>query len=111
MSNPTKSSTQSYKVDPIVAVILIVLGIAVVSLVFGMMLFPVLTQVCATELLYAVARLGYFGIFLIFSGLMLEAYHLYEEHKKHVVVVVVAGAVVAVTACWLMTLLANHYSC
>ncbi len=106
-----QETSKSYKVDPIVAVILIVLGIAVVSLVFGMMFFPVLTQVCATELLYAVAKLGYFGIFLIFSGLMLEAYHLYEEHKKHVIVVVVAGMVVAITACWLISLLANHYSC
>lgn len=111
MSDHIKKSTKSYKVDPIVAVIFIVLGIAVVSLVFGMMFFPVLTQVCASELLYAVARLGYFGIFLIFSGLMLEAYHLYEEHKKHIVVVVVAGTVVAITACWLLALLANHYSC
>lgn len=111
MSDPIKQSTPAYKVDPIVAVICIVLGIAVVSLVFGVMLFPMLTQVCATELLYAVAKLGYFGIFLIFSGLMLEAYHLYEEHKKHIVVVVVAGTVVAITACWLLTLLANQYSC
>lgn len=100
-----------YKVDPIVPVIVIVLGIAVVSLVFGLMLFPMLTQVCATELLYAAAKLGYFGIFLIFLGLLLEAYHLYEEHKKHVSVVIVASVVVIVTSCWLITLLANHYSC
>lgn len=100
-----------YKLDPILPVVIVVLGLMVISLVFGLMMFPVLTQVCASELLYAVAKLGYFGIFMIFSGLMLEAYHLYEDHKKHVVVVAVLSVLVAVVMGWMLYLLASTYSC
>lgn len=109
MEKPTTSTR--YKVDPIVPVVLIIIGIAVVSMVFGVMLFPILTQVCADELLYAIAKMGYFGAFLIFSGLMLEAYHLYEEHKRHISVLITVSLIVVIITCWLINLLANHYSC
>lgn len=93
-----------YKLDTAVAVILMVIGVCTVSLVFGMMLFPVFTKVCADALLFAVARVGYAGVATVCIGILLECYNLYEDHKPHVVVL----AAISILAC-IITILLIHY--
>ena len=107
MNEPTIKA----KFDLIVPVIIIFIGTAVISGVFGMLLFPAFTQLCVTELLYGVAKIGYVGVGIIFAGLMLEAYNLYEHHKKHILVLIILSIIMASTTAWLITLAARAYSC
>ncbi len=107
----TSAHKSKYKLDPVLPVTVVVLGIALVSVIFGMLLFPVLTQVCATEILYSAARMGYLGVGLIFVGLVLEAYHLYEMHRKHISVLVIVSIAVAIATSWMIYFLSNVYSC
>ncbi|MBI4407759.1 MAG: hypothetical protein HY565_04655 [Candidatus Kerfeldbacteria bacterium] len=100
-----------YKLDTAVAIIFIFLGMAVISVVFGMLLFPVFTHVCANQLLLGVAKIGYGGVATLATGLMLEAYNLYEHHRGHVAVLV-AVSVVTSTVCVLMIrYVAQAYTC
>lgn len=100
-----------YRLDTAVAIIFIFVGTAVISLAFGMMLFPVFTHVCADQLLLGVAKIGYGGVATLAVGLLLEAYNLYEHHRKHVAVLV-AVSIVASTFCVLMIhYVAQAYTC
>lgn len=100
-----------YKLDTAVAIVFIFLGAAVVSVVFGMMLFPVFTHVCANQLLLGVAKIGYGGVATLATGLMLEAYNLYEHHRKHVAVVVAVTIFVSVVASLMIHYVAQAYTC
>lgn len=100
-----------YKLDTAVAIIFIFLGVAVVSVVFGMMLFPVFTHVCANQLLLGVAKIGYGGVATLATGLMLEAYNLYEHHRKHVAVVVAVTIVISVVSSLMIHYVAQAYTC
>jgi hypothetical protein len=109
--NKVKQWLPKYKIDPILPVIITFVGVTVTSLAVGMLLFPVFTKVCVAELLYGVARLGYFGIGVLCFGLMLEAYNLYEHHRKHVIVLVVVTLILSVVGAWLIQLISAGYSC
>lgn len=100
-----------YRLDTAVAIIFIFIGTAVVSLVFGMLLFPIFTHVCANQLLIGVARIGYGGVATLTMGLFLEAYNLYGEHKKHVAVVVATTLLVGLLACMMIHYVAQAYTC
>ncbi|MFA6474774.1 MAG: hypothetical protein WCV88_01070 [Patescibacteria group bacterium] len=100
-----------YKLDTAVAIIFIFVGTVIISTVFGMMLFPVFTHVCAEQLLLGVARIGYGGIAVAFIGVCLEAYNLYEMHKQHVAVVMAASIVGVVITSLMIHYLAQAYSC
>ncbi|MFA5995546.1 MAG: hypothetical protein WCW27_03685 [Patescibacteria group bacterium] len=100
-----------YKIDPILPVVITFLGVTVTSLVIGMLLFPVFTKVCVAELLYSLAKLGYFGIMILCFGLMLEAYNLYEHHRKHVIVLVAITILMSIVGIWLIRLVSTGYSC
>lgn len=100
-----------YRLDTAVAIIFMVLGGCIISLVFGMLLFPVFTHVCADELLFAVAKLGYAGVTILAIGLLLEAYNLYEHHRKHVAVVVAVTIVTSTITSLMIHFAAQAYSC
>lgn len=100
-----------YRLDTAVAIIFMFLGTAVVSVVFGMLLFPVFTHVCANQLLIAIARIGYGGVATLATGLLLEAYNLYEEHKKHIAVVVAATILMCSVAVMMIHYVAAAYTC
>ncbi|EKD78894.1 MAG: hypothetical protein ACD_41C00232G0004 [uncultured bacterium] len=100
-----------YKLDTAVAIIFIFLGMAVVSVVFGMMLFPIFTHVCANQLLLGAARLGYGGVATLATGLMLEAYNLYEHHRRHVSVLVAVTIVMSISMVLMIHYVATAYTC
>jgi len=100
-----------YKLDSAVAIILIVVGICTVSVVFGMMLFPVFTKVCADELLFGVARIGYAGITTLCIGVLLECYNLYEHHKPHVAVLAAVSLLASIITVLMIHYVAQAYSC
>jgi cytosine/uracil/thiamine/allantoin permease len=100
-----------YRLDTAVAIILIFLGTATVSAVFGMFLFPIFTHVCANQLLMGVARIGYGGVITLMTGLLLEAYNLYEAHKKHVSVLVAATVLMGALTIMMIHYFATAYSC
>lgn len=96
---------------PALPIFLGFVGTSVVSLVFGMLIFPVFTHICAAELLLAVSKWGYFGVGIIMLAVWLEAYHLYEHHKRHVIWLVILSIVMCLSIAWLIYLVATHYSC
>lgn len=100
-----------YKLDTAVAIVFIFLGTVIISLVFGMLLFAIFTHVCANELLLGVARIGYGGIATLVIGLLLEAYNLYEHHKRHVAVVVAMTLLIGVVTILMMHAIAQAYTC
>ncbi|EKD76270.1 MAG: hypothetical protein ACD_43C00168G0002 [uncultured bacterium] len=100
-----------YKLDTAVAIMFIFIGASIVNVVFGMLLFPVLTRVCANELLLGVARIGYAGIVTLAVGLFLEAYNLYELHKRHIAVIVAVTIIMATVAALLIHFVAQAYTC
>ena len=100
-----------YGLDTAVAIILMFVGTAVISLVFGMLLFPVFTHVCADQLLVGVARIGYGGVATLVVGLLLEAYNLYGAHKKHVAVVVAATILLGFLTCMMIHYVSQAYTC
>ena len=100
-----------YKLDTAVAIIFIFLGMAIVSGVFGMLLFPVFTHVCANQLLLGVARFGYGGVATLATGLMLEAYNLYEHHRRHVSVLVAVTVLMSVFTVLMIHYVASAYTC
>lgn len=100
-----------YRLDTAVAIIFIFLGTGVVSLVFGMLLFPIFTHVCANQLLIGVARIGYGGVATLSIGLLLEAYNLYSEHKGHVAVMVAMTVLLALVTSMMIHYVAEAYTC
>lgn len=100
-----------YKLDSAVAIILMVLGICIISVVFGMMLFPVFTKVCADELLLGVARVGYGGVATLCIGVLLECYNLYEHHKPHVAVLAAVSLLAGIATVLMIHYVAQAYSC
>lgn len=100
-----------YKLDTTVAIVFIFLGVSIVNVVFGMMLFPAFTHVCANELLLGVARIGYTGVFILTVGLFLEAYNLFEHHKRHIAVIVATTIVMATVVVLLIHFVAKAYTC
>lgn len=100
-----------YRLDTAVAIIFMFLGTAVVSAVFGMLLFPIFTHVCANQLLIAVARIGYGGVATLMTGLLLEAYNLYEEHKKHTAVVIAVTMLLGMVVVMMIHYVAEAYTC
>ena len=100
-----------YRLDTAVAIIFMFLGTAVISLVFGMLLFPVFTHVCADQLLIGVARIGDGGVATLTIGLLLEAYNLYEAHKRHVAVIIAATVLVALLTAMMIHYVAQAYTC
>lgn len=100
-----------YKLDSAVAVLFIFFGTSLVSGVFGMLLFPVFTRVCANELLLGVARIGYAGVVTLSVGLLLEAYNIFEHHRRHIAVVVGATVVAATITILLIHFVAEAYTC
>ncbi len=100
-----------YRLDTAVAIILIFMGTCIVSVVFGMFLFPIFTHVCADQLLMGVARIGYGGVITLMTGLLLEAYNLYEAHKKHVAVIVAAIVLMGTLTILMIHSVATAYSC
>ncbi len=100
-----------YRLDTAVAIIFIFLGVCVISLVFGMLLFPIFTHVCANELLIGVARIGYGGVATLCIGLLLEAYNLYSEHKRHIAVIVAMTVLIAVVTSMMIHYGAAAYTC
>lgn len=100
-----------YGLDTAVAVLFIFFGTSLVSAVFGMMLFPVFTHVCANELLLGVAKIGYAGVVTFTVGILLEAYNLFEHHRRHVAVVVGITIIAATIAILLIRSVADAYTC
>lgn len=100
-----------YKLDTAVAVLFIFFGNSLVSGVFGMMLFPIFTHVCANALLFGVTKLGYAGVVMLSVGILLEAYNLFEHHRRHVAVVVGITVVAATIALLLLHFVAAAYTC
>ncbi|EKD79012.1 MAG: hypothetical protein ACD_41C00192G0002 [uncultured bacterium] len=100
-----------YKLDTAVAIIFISFGVAIVSGVFGIMLFPVFTHVCADQLLLGVARIGYGGIATLATGLLLEAYNLFEHHRKHVSIVVAVTILMSIFAGLMIHYFSTAYTC
>lgn len=103
--------TKKFELDPLLAVLLVFIGVVVVSMVFGMLLFPVFTKICAASLLQGIAKVGYFGICVALSGILLEAYNLYEHHKKHVQVLIALSIVMGLATGGLIYLISRVYSC
>lgn len=97
--------------DTAVAVLFIFFGTCIVSAVFGMLLFPVFTHVCANELLLGVAKIGYAGVVTFTVGILLEAYNLLEHHRRHVAVVVGITIIAATVAILLIRSVADTYTC
>lgn len=100
-----------YKLDTAVAIIFVFIGACMVSAVFGMMMFPVFTRVCANELLLGVARIGYAGVITMAVGLLLEAYNLYEHHRRDVAVIVAATIVASTITILMIHFVAQAYTC
>jgi len=100
-----------YKLDTALIVALIMIGISVTSTVFGFLFFPVVTQICATALLLGVVKVGYVSVAILLIGLLLEAYNLYEHHRRHVVALMCVSIAACALAVWLMHGLAIRYSC
>jgi hypothetical protein len=100
-----------YRLDTAVAVVFIFFGACTVSAVFGMMLFPVFTHICANALLVAVARVGYAGVVTLAVGLFLEAYNLFEHHRRHVAVVVAVTIVAATVTILMIHFVSVAYTC
>lgn len=100
-----------YKLDTAVAVLFIFFGISITSAVFGMMLFPIFTHVCANELLLGVTKIGYAGVVTLTVGIFLEAYNLFEHHRRHVAVVVGMTIIAATIAILLIHFVAEAYTC
>lgn len=100
-----------YKLDTAVAVILILLGVSIVSGVFGLLLFPVFTHVCANQLLLGVVRIGYGGVATLTTGVLLEAYNLYEHHRRHVAVVVAVTVLMSIFIVLMMHYVSTAYTC
>ena len=96
---------------PALAVMLAFLGTAVISVVFGMLIFPVFAQVCAPDLLAAVAKVGYAGVVVLGIALLLEAYNLYEHHTKHVSWLVVVGLAALVVTAILIAMAPGAVAC
>ena len=96
---------------PAFPVVLGFVGASVVSVVFGMLIFPAFADVCASELLYAVSKVGYVGLIVVLASLLLESYHLYEHHKKHVSLLVVLSFVVVGASAVLMNIVTSAFSC
>ena len=51
---------------------------------------------CKTPLINVFVNIGYFGIVVLFMAVALEAYHLYEHHKKYVRLLLLVGALMSV---------------
>lgn len=100
-----------YKLDTAVAIIFIFVGVTIISVVFGLLLFPVFTHVCANQLLLGVARIGYGGVATLATGLMLEAYNLYEHHRKHVSVLVAITVLMSTFTVLIIHYFATAYTC
>ncbi len=109
--HPTHHYRTKYKLDTAVAIFFMFLGTAVISLVFGMLLFPVFTHVCADQLLLGVARIGYGGTAVLVAGLLLEAYNLFEHHRKHVAVIVAVTLLVGLFVVMMIHQVAQAYTC
>lgn len=82
-----------------------------VSVVFGMMLFPVFTEVCANTLLLGAAKFGYGGVAVLLIGLLLEAYNLFEHHRHHVSWLVMISISMSLAAASLLYVVASTYTC
>ena len=100
-----------YGLHPTLPIILIYIGSCVLSLVFGMELFPAFTDICARALLKALSNVGYASIALILIGIGLEAYHLYEYHKRHVMWIVIVALAMAAAAMNMLYFVTKNFSC
>ncbi|MDP3970779.1 MAG: hypothetical protein Q8P90_03690 [bacterium] len=96
---------------PVLPIFLAFVGTIVVSVVFGMLIFPAFTQICADELFGAIAVIGYYGVGIVFIALMLEAYNLYEHHKKHVALVVFITFLMCGMITYLIKMISMAFTC
>ena len=87
----SKKHSTRHGLHPAFPVVLAFVGIAVISLAFGMLIFPLFAKVCAPDLLNAVSIIGYGGVAVMALALLLEAYNLYEHHKQHVTLLIFGG--------------------
>lgn len=100
-----------YGLHPALPVILVYLGSCIASVVFGMVLFSALADICANVLLYGMSKVGYGAILVVLVGVGLEAYHLYEFHKRHVAWTLLIAFGMAMIAIWLLYFLTQQFTC
>lgn len=106
-----KHHQTKHGLHPVLPILLAFIGAAIVSMVFGLLLFPIFTGVCAEEFLYAVRNMGYAGVVVLCAGLLLEAYNLYEHHRGHVQLLVGTSLLLSISIVILMSLVSGAYSC
>lgn len=100
-----------YGLHPALPIILIYIGSCLLSLIFGMELFSAFTQICANTLLVALSKVGYAAILLVLTGIFLEAYHLYEYHKRHVTWLVIVALGMAFFTTGILYVVTRSFSC